>query len=112
DENLVRALWQIDGIVIRQAEEDGEHSDVHVDQISHSLAQHRPGVTRELLPPLEQHQVKSLFRAEVLVNELLDLAQQLTILENRELHVENGRFLGSGVLLGTGANLPQTRPRL
>src|SRR6185312_15983930 len=77
-----------------------------------SLAQHRPGVTRELLPPLEQHQVKSLFRAEVLVNELLDLAQQLTILENRELHVENGRFLGSGVLLGTGANLPQTRPRL
>jgi len=53
DQNLVRSLGQIDRIVVRQAEEDRKHPNVDVDQIAHSFAQHRTGVTRELLAPLE-----------------------------------------------------------
>ena len=97
---LFGSLRQIDRIVIRQAEQDREHSDVHVYEVADSFAQQRPRVTRELLAPFEQDEIERLFGAEVLRYELLDLSQELAVLENRKLDIEDRRFLGAGVLLG------------
>ena len=36
-----------------------------------------------MLAPLEQHEIERLLGAEVLVDQLLDLAQQLAVLEDR-----------------------------
>jgi len=112
DENPVRSLWQTDWIVIGQSEEDRQHSDVHVDQIADSLAQERPRVTRELLAPFKEHQIECLLGAEVLSYELLDLSKQLAILENRELDVEDRRFLGTGILFGASPHVTETLARL
>ena len=112
DEDPVGSLRQIDRIVIRQAEQDREHSDVHVDQIADSFAQQRSGVTRELLAPLEQNEIECLFRAEVLRYQLLDLSQQLAVLENGELDIEDRGFLRPGVLLGARPHLAEPLARL
>src|SRR3982751_2201643 len=112
DEDLVGSFGQIDRIVIGKAEQYRQNPDVDIDQIAHSLAQHRSRVSRELLAPLEQHQVESFFGAEVLMNELLYLPQQLSFLEDRQLHVEVCRLFRSGVLLGARAYLPQPRAGL
>jgi hypothetical protein len=40
DEDLVRPLRQVDGIVVGQAEENREHANVDVDEVAHALADH------------------------------------------------------------------------
>ena len=112
DENPVRSLWQTNRIVIGQPEEDLQHSDVHVDQIADSLAQERPRVTRELLPPFEKHEIERLFSAEVLGYQLLDLPKQLAVLENRELDIEDRCFLRSGIFFGASAHVTESLARL
>src|SRR4051812_42930472 len=82
NENLVRPLWQIDRIVIRQSKEDRQDANVDVDQIPDSLADQRTRVVRELLAPFEHHQVEGFFSAEILMNELLDLPNELAVLED------------------------------
>ena len=53
NENLVRPLWQIDRIVIRQPEEDRQDANVDVDQITDSLADQRTRVVRDARIPKE-----------------------------------------------------------
>ena len=78
-QNLVRSLRQIDRIVIRKPKQDREHADMDVDQISDPFAHQRTRVTRELLAPLEQNQVERFFGADVTLNELFDLSQQVSV---------------------------------
>jgi hypothetical protein len=85
---------------------------VHVDQIADSLAQERPRVTRELLTPFKEDEIECLLGAEVLSYELLDLSKQFSILENRELDIEDCRFLGTGILFGASAHVAESLARL
>jgi hypothetical protein len=78
-----------------------------VDQVSDALPHERTRVARELLAPLEQNEVESFLGADVLVDKLLYLAQQLCILEDRELDVEDRSFLGASMLLGPSSDLVQ-----
>ena len=110
DENRVRARWEIDRIVIRQAEQQREHANVHVGEIADALAQHRRGVAGEARAPLEHHEVERLFRADVLADELLDAAGELAVVENGELHVEDRGFFGTG--RGLDARSQMTQPLL
>ena len=72
DENRVRALRQIDRIVIGQIEQQREHADLDVGQVADALAQHRVRATREPLAPLEHHDLERLLGAEVLADQLFD----------------------------------------
>src|SRR4051812_39889451 len=74
DEDLVRSFRQVDWIVIRKAEQNRQNSDVHVDEIADSLSHERARVTRELLSPLEQHEIERFLSAEILLNQFFDLA--------------------------------------
>jgi len=85
--------------VIRQPKQDRKNPDVNIDQVAYSLAQEWAGMTRELLAPLEQNEVERFLGAEILVDQLLDLAQELSVLEDRQLDVEYRRLLGTGMLL-------------
>jgi hypothetical protein len=82
-----------------------------IDQIPDSLAQQWARVGGELLPPLEENEVESLLRAEILVDELLHLPQELAVLENRQLDVEDGGLFRTGMLFSTGSHLLQSLPR-
>ena len=99
DEHGFGTSGQVDRVVIRQAEQDGQNTNVHVGEIAHPLAHHRVGVPREPLPPLEHFDVERLLRRQVLSHELLDPPPERAVFENRVLHVEDGRlFLSSGGL--------------
>ena len=78
-----------------------------VGEVADALAKHGGGVLRKPVPPLEQHDVERLLRAEVLPDELLHPARQLAILENLKLHVEDRRLLRAGGGVHPGAELPQ-----
>jgi hypothetical protein len=60
---------------------------------------------RELLAPFEKHEIECLLGAQILVDQLLDLPQQLRVLEDRQLHVKDRGFLGAGVLFGASSDL-------
>jgi IS5 family transposase len=81
---------------------------VNVDQVADSLTQERTGMTRELLAPLEQNEVERFLGAKILVDQLLDLAQELSVLQDRQLDVEYRRLLGTGMLLRPCSNLLQS----
>jgi hypothetical protein len=81
-QDFVRAFWQIDWIVVGEPEQNRQHSDVYVDQVPDAFPHHGSHVLGELLPPLEQYEVECLFGAQVLVNKVLDLMDQLCVLEN------------------------------
>ena len=111
DENLVRALRQIDRIMIRKSKQNRQHSDVHIDQITDAFPHQRPHVTGELLTPFEQDEVECFFGAQVLVYQLFDLPDQLGVLEDRQLDVKDCCFLRPGILFGASSHLLQARTR-
>jgi hypothetical protein len=112
DQNPVRSLGEIDRVVVGKPEKYRQHTDVDVDQIPDSLAQQWARVGGELLAPLEENEVESLLRAEILVDELLHLPQELAVLENRQLDVEDGGLFRTGVLFSTGSHLLHSLPCL
>src|SRR5687767_5152583 len=83
-----------------------------VDQIADTLPHERARVTRELLAPLEQNQVEAFLSAEILLDQLLHLAYELSVLEYRQLDVEDRCFLGAGMLLCPASDLMQLLSRL
>jgi hypothetical protein len=105
DQNRVGAARHIDGIVIGQIEQNRQDADVHVRQVAHAFAQHRGAVSREVLAPLEQNQIEGLFRAQVLPDERLDADRELGVVEDGQLHVEDGGFFGAGLTLIGAATL-------
>ena len=93
--------------MIGQPKQDRQDPDVHVDQIADPLAQERTRMSGELLAPLEQDEVEALLSADVLVDQLLDLADKLAVLEYRQLDIENRGFFWPGVFLRACADLMQ-----
>ena len=96
DENRVRALGEIDRIVIGKIEQQREDANLDVLQIADSLAQHRMRVSAEPLRPLEHHDLERFLGAEILPDQLFDGRDELLVVENRALHVEDRRFLRAG----------------
>src|SRR6266566_2599992 len=80
---------------------------MNVDQIANSLAQQRPRMTGELLTPLEQHEIERFFRAQVLVNQFLNLSQELSVLQDGELDVKDRGLFRARVLFGPCTDLVQ-----
>lgn len=105
DENRVRAFWQIDRIVIRKIEQQREHANLDVLQVTDALAQHRMRVTTEPLRPLEHHNLERLLGAEVLADQFLDGGDELLIIQDRALYVEDRCLLRTRGGLDALANL-------
>src|SRR6476660_490818 len=84
DQDLVRSLREVDRIVIGQSKQDRKDPDVYVDQVTDPLAQERTRVSRELLAPLEQHEIEAFLSTEILVDQFLYLADKLAVLEYRQ----------------------------
>jgi hypothetical protein len=85
---------------------------VHVDQVADPLAQERTRVSRELLAPLEQHEVEAFFSTDILVDQLLDLADELAVFEYRQLHIENRSLFRPGVFFRADSDLTHPLSRL
>ena len=83
-EDRVRPLRHVDGIVVGQVQQDREHADVHVGEVTDAFAQHRRGVSREVLAPLQQHEVERLVGAEVLPDERLDARRRSSLSSRME----------------------------
>ena len=108
DENCIAARRHVDGIVIGQPQQNGEHTDMHIGEIPNAFAQHGRRMARKMLPPLQQDQVECLFGAQVLTDECFDTLGQRRIVEDRQLHVKDGCFLGSRLRLSAHAQMPQS----
>src|SRR2546423_5711830 len=78
-----------------------------VGEVADALAQHRRRVPCEAGAPLEHHQVERLLGAQVLLDQLLDAARELAVVENRHLYVEDRCLLGAGGGLDTLAQVAQ-----
>ena len=99
-EDRIASLRQIDRIVIRQAEQDGQHADVHIRQIADTLPNHRLGVPRKILTPFNEREVERLFRTQILMDKCFDAGGELRIRQNRNLHFKDCCFLLASVTLG------------
>ncbi len=111
DEDRVAAARHVDRIVIRQIEQDREHANVHVGEIPDLFAQHGGARAREVRAPFQQHDVERLLRAKVLTNERGGGVGQFVVVENRELHIEDGSLLGARVQFGAGPQVTQSFTR-
>jgi hypothetical protein len=107
DENRVRALWQIDRIVIGQIEQQREQTDLDVLEITHALTKHGVRGAAESLRPLEHDDLEGLLGAEVLANQLFDGADELLVFENLALHVEDRGLFSARRTFDAIANLAQ-----
>src|SRR5690606_19791640 len=94
-------------IVIRKAQEKRQHADLDIGEVAHPLAHHGHRVAREALPPLQHHEIERLLGAQVLPYVAFDGVAEIRVLEDRELHVEDRRFLGASPALRPGANAAQ-----
>ena len=112
DEYRVRALGNIDRIVIRKPEQNRENANVHVREVAHSLANHRLRMPGEMLAPFDHHQIERFLCSDLLVNEHLDTLQQLGIRKNRDLNVEDRCLFRTGVFLRARLHLCESRFRL
>ena len=110
-ENRVCARRHVDGVMIRQVEQHGQHADVHVHEITDFLAQHRCGVTSEMLPPFEQNEIEGFLGAKILTDEGFAAARQFSVVEDGDLHVEDRGLFGAGLLFGARAQQPQAIAR-
>ena len=97
--------------MVGQAEQERQHADVDVGEIADALAQHRRGVSREPVAPLEHHDVERLLGAEILADQLSTRARQLLVVEDGELNVEDRRFLGARAALDSRAELAEPLAR-
>ena len=107
DEDRIRPLGEIDGIVIRQSHQNGQHTNVQVGQVAHAFAHHRLRRSAEVLAPLAHHDVKGPFSGEVLSHRVLHAFAQLRIREDRHLHVEDRRIGRSRGSCGVVAHVVQ-----
>lgn len=108
DQDRIRPLGDVHGIVIGEAEQDGQDANVHVHQVPDALPHHRDGRAREGLAPLQQHEVEGLLGAEVLADVRLGALAQLRVIEDGDLHLEDRRFLGTCVALSAIAHRAQS----
>jgi hypothetical protein len=111
DEDRVRTRLEVDGIVVREVEQERQEADVHVDQVADPLAHHRVRRATEVLAPLQHHEVERLLGREVLPHEGLDARAQFDIAEDGDLHLEDHRFRRAGILLGAGLHAAQALHR-
>src|ERR1044071_8623331 len=52
-------------------------------------------MAREILAPLDEHEIEGFFRTKILPNELLDAVDELHVRENHDLDFEDAGFLGT-----------------
>ena len=97
--------------MIGEAEQNGQHANVYVGEITDFLAQHGRGVFCKVLAPLEQHDVERLFGPKILTNERFGTRDQLLVVHDGQLHIEDRRFFGAGLHFGAGTQMPQTLAR-
>jgi hypothetical protein len=62
----------------------------------------------EVLTPLEEDQIDRFLDRNVLSDKRFNAPRQLGIIEDADLHVEDGRFFGSGVLLRALSQVEQS----
>ncbi len=111
DEDCVRPRLEVDGIVVREVEQERQEADVHVDQVADPLAHHRVRRAAEVFAPLQHHQVERLLGGEVLPHEGLDARAQFDIAEDGDLHLEDHRLRRARILLGPGLHAAQALHR-
>ena len=110
-QDRIRTERHVHRIVVGQLKQNGEHANMHVREIADFLAEHRRGVPGEMLAPLEQDQIKCFFGTKVLANERFGTAGELAVVEDGQLHVEDGGLFGTGLHFGAGAHVAKALPR-
>ena len=99
DENRAGARWDVNWIVIGKSEQEAQHANVHVGEIANALTHHRARRAREALARFDHLNIERLLGRNVLMDELLDTAREIGILEDGELNLEDRRLFWAGARL-------------
>ena len=86
--------------MVGQTEQNREDADVNIGEITHALPYHRLGVSRKVLAPLDEDEIERLLSADILANQRLDASNELSIVENRDLYLEDRRLFFASMSLG------------